>query len=154
MDSVTIWIIVLLCRSSVSNMKARFESGGGDSNASESPPTSLDSANSTNSTNSNSSSAPNSNSSKNHLSATERRRQFRKQALSEGSLKRAATRLSTASLHDTAAEAIEVAETSEVELPLQRRNSIHNVPYVDVNDPETRARMERYKEERREDGIQ
>ena len=149
MEKVTLWIIVLLYRSSVSNMKARFESGGGDSNASESPPTSLDSANSTNSTNSNSSSAPNSNSSKNHLSATERRRQFRKQALSEGSLKRAATRLSTASLHDTAAEAIEVAETSEVELPLQRRNSIHNVPYVDVNDPETRARMERYKEERR-----
>ena len=33
--------------------------------------------------------------------------------------------------------------------PLQRRNSIHNVPYVDVNDPSTRARMERYKEERR-----
>ena len=32
---------------------------------------------------------------------------------------------------------------------LQRRNSIHAVPYVDVNDPDTRARMERYKEERR-----
>merc|ERR1719411_1993562 len=32
---------------------------------------------------------------------------------------------------------------------LQRRNSIHNVPFVDVNDPETRTRMERYKEERR-----
>ena len=32
---------------------------------------------------------------------------------------------------------------------IQRRNSIHNVPYVDVNDPQTRARMERYKEERR-----
>lgn len=32
---------------------------------------------------------------------------------------------------------------------LQRRNSIHNVPYVDVNDPATRERMERYKEERR-----
>ena len=35
------------------------------------------------------------------------------------------------------------------EAPLQRRNSIHNVPYVDVNDPQTRQRMERYKEERR-----
>jgi len=34
-------------------------------------------------------------------------------------------------------------------VPLQRRNSIHNVPYVDVNDPNTRERMERYKEERR-----
>jgi hypothetical protein len=33
--------------------------------------------------------------------------------------------------------------------PLVRRNSIHNVPYVDVNDPDTRARMELYKEERR-----
>ena len=67
---------------------------------------------------------------------------------------RASTRLSTASLHDTstAAEAsIEVAEAAEADLPLQRRNSIHNVPYVDVNDPETRARMERYKEERREE---
>merc|ERR1711902_402480 len=35
------------------------------------------------------------------------------------------------------------------DVPLQRRNSIHNVPYVDVNDPNTRERMERYKEERR-----
>ncbi|XP_040573239.2 uncharacterized protein [Lepeophtheirus salmonis] len=35
------------------------------------------------------------------------------------------------------------------EVPLVRRNSIHNVPYVDVNDPGTRERMERYKEERR-----
>ena len=71
---------------------------------------------------------------------------------------RASTRLSTASLHDTSAAAeaasIEVAEAAEADLPLQRRNSIHNVPYVDVNDPETRARMERYKEERRDDGIQ
>ena len=69
---------------------------------------------------------------------------------------RATTRQSTASLHDTSAAeaAIEVAEAAESDLPLQRRNSIHNVPYVDVNDPETRARMERYKEERRDDDIQ
>ena len=40
-------------------------------------------------------------------------------------------------------------EDEELNSPLQRRNSIHNVPYVDVNDPDTRARMERYKEERR-----
>ncbi len=33
--------------------------------------------------------------------------------------------------------------------PLRRRNSIHNLPFVDVNDPGTRERMERYKEERR-----
>ena len=153
-------------------------SGGGDSTASESsPPTSLDSVNctpnpsnitpspsnitpnpsnitpnpSSSNPSSSSSNSTNSNSNKNsgHLSATERRRQFRRAALSEGSLKRAATRLSTASLHDTlASEAVEVVEAVEAE-PLQRRNSIHNVPYVDVNDPETRARMERYKEERR-----
>jgi hypothetical protein len=40
-------------------------------------------------------------------------------------------------------------EDAAAAAPLQRRNSIHNVPYVDVNDPETRSRMERYKEERR-----
>merc|ERR1719510_1347807 len=40
-------------------------------------------------------------------------------------------------------------EDDEEPSPLQRRNSIHNVPFVDVNDPDTRARMERYKEERR-----
>merc|ERR1712032_768560 len=41
-------------------------------------------------------------------------------------------------------------EDEEEDSPLlQRRNSIHNVPFVDVNDPETRTRMERYKEERR-----
>ena len=40
-------------------------------------------------------------------------------------------------------------EQSDEPGQLQRRNSIHNVPYVDVNDPDTRARMERYKEERR-----
>ncbi len=57
-------------------------------------------------------------------------------------------KLSTFSLHtDNATEA--VAEVIEENLPLQRRNSIHNVPYVDVNDPQTRERMERYKEERR-----
>merc|ERR1719427_353128 len=51
---------------------------------------------------------------------------------------------STLSLHTVAASPEE-----EEEPPLQRRNSIHNVPFVDVNDPETRTRMERYKEERR-----
>jgi len=51
---------------------------------------------------------------------------------------------STLSLHTVAASPEE-----EDEPPLQRRNSIHNVPFVDVNDPETRTRMERYKEERR-----
>ena len=40
-------------------------------------------------------------------------------------------------------------EEDEDIAPLQRRNSIHNVPYVNVNDPDTRDRMERYKEERR-----
>jgi len=50
---------------------------------------------------------------------------------------------STLSLHSLAKE-------EEDDSPqLQRRNSIHNVPFVDVNDPETRTRMERYKEERR-----
>ncbi|QQP41478.1 Uncharacterized protein FKW44_015870, partial [Caligus rogercresseyi] len=43
----------------------------------------------------------------------------------------------------------ESEEGKEDEAPLVRRNSIHNVPYVDVNDPGTRERMERYKEERR-----
>jgi len=51
---------------------------------------------------------------------------------------------STLSLHTVA-----VSPEDEEEPPLQRRNSIHNVPFVDVNDPETRTRMERYKEERR-----
>jgi len=51
---------------------------------------------------------------------------------------------STLSLQTVAASPDE-----EEEPPLQRRNSIHNVPFVDVNDPETRTRMERYKEERR-----
>ncbi len=41
------------------------------------------------------------------------------------------------------------SSANEEEQPLQRRNSIHNVPFVDVNDPDTRERMERYKEERR-----
>merc|ERR1712241_1611525 len=51
----------------------------------------------------------------------------------------------TLSLHAVAA-----AREQEEEPPdLQRRNSIHNVPFVDVNDPDTRTRMERYKEERR-----
>jgi hypothetical protein len=40
-------------------------------------------------------------------------------------------------------------EDDEQLSPLQRRNSIHNVPFVDVNDPDTRSRMEKYKEERR-----
>merc|ERR1719361_2305630 len=51
---------------------------------------------------------------------------------------------STLSLHAVAA-----AREQEEEPLLQRRNSIHNVPFVDVNDPDTRTRMERYKEERR-----
>ena len=52
---------------------------------------------------------------------------------------------STLSLH-----AVAPAREQEEEPPLlQRRNSIHNVPFVDVNDPDTRTRMERYKEERR-----
>ena len=54
-------------------------------------------------------------------------------------------KLSTFSLHNTT----ETASIIPEEAPLQRRNSIHNVPYVDVNDPNTRQRMERYKEERR-----
>ena len=54
-------------------------------------------------------------------------------------------KLSTFSLHTTS----EVVEVVPEDAPLQRRNSIHNVPYVDVNDPRTRERMERYKEERR-----
>ena len=54
---------------------------------------------------------------------------------------------STLSLHTVAASASAGQEDQEPQL--QRRNSIHNVPFVDVNDPETRTRMERYKEERR-----
>ena len=136
-------------------MKARFESDStAASSSSESPPSSLDSANSSSS--SNSGNSANSGKSSGHLSATERRRQFRKQALSETNMLAAArsARLSTSSLHNTAeipggespAGGQIPGDGSE---PLQRRNSIHNVPYVDVNDPETRARMERYKEERR-----
>lgn len=53
-------------------------------------------------------------------------------------------KLSTFSLHNHP-DSVSIPE----EAPLQRRNSIHNVPYVDVNDPNTRQRMERYKEERR-----
>ena len=56
-------------------------------------------------------------------------------------------KLSTFSLHATSEASAEVGLPEEA--PLQRRNSIHNVPYVDVNDPSTRERMERYKEERR-----
>ena len=135
-------------------MKARFESDStAASSSSESPPSSLDSANSSSS--SNSGNSANSGKSSGHLSATERRRQFRKQALSETNMLAAArsARLSTSSLHNTAE--IPGGESPGGQVPgdgcepLQRRNSIHNVPYVDVNDPETRARMERYKEERR-----
>lgn len=57
-------------------------------------------------------------------------------------------KLSTFSLHSAGESDTSNIGVSE-ELPLQRRNSIHNVPYVDVNDPATRERMERYKEERR-----
>eukprot|EP00094_Tigriopus_californicus_P011294 TCALIF_10901-PA protein Name:"Similar to CdGAPr GTPase-activating protein CdGAPr (Drosophila melanogaster)" AED:0.47 eAED:0.47 QI:0/0/0/0.37/0.85/0.75/8/0/1611 len=56
------------------------------------------------------------------------------------------TRLSTTSLH---AQIEEEHTLVNEEPPLQRRNSIHNVPFVDVSDPQTRERMERYKEERR-----
>ena len=55
-------------------------------------------------------------------------------------------KLSTFSLHNASTD---VSNSIPEEAPLQRRNSIHNVPYVDVNDPQTRQRMERYKEERR-----
>ena len=64
-----------------------------------------------------------------------------------------AKKLSTFSLHEMHHNTISIEEDSgsdsETEQPLQRRNSIHNVPYVDVSDPQTRERMERYKEERR-----
>ena len=59
------------------------------------------------------------------------------------------TRLSTMSLHTSSLEEEKSAPMNEEDQPLQRRNSIHNVPFVDVNDPQTRERMERYKEERR-----
>ena len=67
---------------------------------------------------------------------------------------RAAAKTSTLSLHAVPVragdgDAESGGDSGEESLPLQRRNSIHNVPYVDVNDPETRSRMERYKEERR-----
>merc|ERR1719471_1495417 len=55
---------------------------------------------------------------------------------------------STLSLHTLTHDTDHCPHESE-EPALQRRNSIHNVPYVDVNDPDTRTRMERYKEERR-----
>merc|ERR1719285_31826 len=65
---------------------------------------------------------------------------------------------STLSLHNTKAHNSAAGPGGEDDLSggdggstplLQRRNSIHIIPYVDVNDPETRCRMERYKEERR-----
>ena len=62
----------------------------------------------------------------------------------EGSGAKNRSKSSTLSLHAGA-----VAKEREEEPPLQRRNSIHNVPFVDVHDPDTRTRMERYKEERR-----
>ena len=62
----------------------------------------------------------------------------------EGSAAKNRSKSSTLSLHAVAA-----AREREEEPPLQRRNSIHNVPFVDVHDPDTRTRMERYKEERR-----
>merc|ERR1712038_929006 len=68
-------------------------------------------------------------------------------------------KLSSVSLQDTEEKSKKVTLFGDItdstddhegdQSPLQRRNSIHNVPYVDVNDPSTRARMERYKEERR-----
>ena len=64
--------------------------------------------------------------------------------LPEGSGAKNRSKSSTLSLHAVAA-----AREREEEPPLQRRNSIHNVPFVDVHDPDTRTRMERYKEERR-----
>merc|ERR1719461_374987 len=62
----------------------------------------------------------------------------------EGGVTKNRSKSSTLSLHAVAAG----REQAEEPL-LQRRNSIHNVPFVDVNDPDTRTRMERYKEERR-----
>jgi len=56
---------------------------------------------------------------------------------------------STLSLHVVETEESQEGLEDRNSPPLQRRNSIHNVPFVDVNDPETRTRMERYKEERR-----
>lgn len=64
-------------------------------------------------------------------------------------------KLSTFSLHNTTTAEDDdegsnlSSDLTPDNMPLQRRNSIHNVPYVDVNDPQTRQRMERYKEERR-----
>merc|ERR1719410_1327595 len=63
---------------------------------------------------------------------------------SEGSAAKNRSKSSTLSLHAVAA-----SREKEEEPALQRRNSIHNVPFVDVHDPDTRTRMERYKEERR-----
>ena len=64
----------------------------------------------------------------------------------EGSGTKNRSKSSTLSLQAGAGSSI---SDKEEEPPLQRRNSIHNVPYVDVTDPDTRTRMERYKEERR-----
>ena len=50
-------------------------------------------------------------------------------------MRKCRAKLSTLSLHAT--KTTEPSETEEG-APLQRRNSIHNVPFVDVNDPETR----------------
>jgi len=73
-------------------------------------------------------------------------RSFRKKKdrRSDSPIRKNRCKSSTLSLHTVAA-----SPEDEDEPPLQRRNSIHNVPFVDVNDPETRTRMERYKEERR-----
>ena len=62
----------------------------------------------------------------------------------EGSVSKTRSKSSTLSLHTVSGH-----QQHQDEPTLQRRNSIHNVPFVDVNDPDTRTRMERYKEERR-----
>merc|ERR1712012_448871 len=78
------------------------------------------------------------------FSNTESSSQFERSP--RGSRRKVKHKSSTLSLHTMTIEHDDEEEGSPM---LQRRNSIHNVPFVDVNDPETRTRMERYKEERR-----
>lgn len=76
----------------------------------------------------------------------EKKKEKSSKAKETGPRRKAKSTCSTLSLHALGAG---VTENEEEGAPLQRRNSIHNVPWVDVNDPDTRTRMERYKEERR-----
>lgn len=148
---------------SISSMKARFEDGPDVLNSvSSAAPSSLESSASSSSSFKKSltfeDECPvlNGRQSAQGIPEVEKKLQFKTPTLakhnSEGAItnvdKLRKMRLSSTSLHNTIGEECD-ADGANEEQPLQRRNSIHNVPFVDVNDPQTRERMERYKEERR-----